>query len=32
VAALEFAERAKGRVLWDLLRGSGAAAARGMTG
>jgi CHAT domain-containing protein/tetratricopeptide (TPR) repeat protein len=31
VAALEFAERAKGRVLWDLLRGSGAAVARGMT-
>lgn len=30
-AALEFAERAKGRVLWDLLRGSRAARSRGMT-
>jgi CHAT domain-containing protein/Tfp pilus assembly protein PilF len=30
-AALEFAERAKGRVLWDLLRASGAARSRGMT-
>ena len=30
-AALEFAERAKGRVLWDLLRGSRAATSRGMT-
>lgn len=30
-AALEFAERAKGRVLWDLLRGGRAAVSRGMT-
>jgi CHAT domain-containing protein len=30
-AALEFADRAKGRVLWDLLRGSRAATSRGMT-